>query len=750
MSIRLKNKNIKNNKKEGKKNKIKETKGFIFTVDAVFSLIILGIAISALLYFFYESNLAAQTIQISSSSAVQSMLSYKIGDLSKFNLASAMFEPQLQNNTWMEYGGNSNLSFSTQSEGPAIPIVMFAFHAPNYINPSPVVADGMVVFTTAGPSSQLYALNATTGNIIFSASPSSGNFLGTPLIFMNNIYAATSTNTIDAYSSNGVLIWQSSIGTPYLTLEAEDGYIDANSTLIDPENGSIIASAPTKAPSLFTHGEFIQYGLYSPSSGSWEGAIQSYAYYSNSLIPLWHVYNTILASSQAPPQLPSINNYNLNTEFLNCLYIHNIDGTLTSYDCLNKNILGSASILNNKTYVQTSNNLYSIIDSNGAIYFNETLPTSTSFNTTPTTTQNLIYTLLNGNTLVAFDHSGNIIWKVVFKGTPLNKYIEDIPVAYGNIYLPVGRNLYAIGTPKANPQSNLLDVLATLYLNDKGSYATALLNKLPIANETYALFINNTYAPSLDAASFNGYNSIATASYFNEPNPLNTFTILLWIDPSQQQVGNPSIVALGPSPSNDYRLSISTSGAFQSAPLTFSYIDPSGVAHSISSNFYIPANNYSFVAITYNNTNSGTFDWYLNGSLKAIYQNMNAIATANTTLYIGENSTTNPYNGIILDLQIYNKTLTQKQIYNIYKEGISSSPPLNITNSVEGWWPLQGDTNDYTGFHFAYPYNIVYKSVPFIPYNLKNSYIVSSSSMPLTINDGGIEKIFNIGVVEWK
>ncbi len=735
------------NQKEIKNNKYK--KGFIFTVDAIFSLIILGIAISALVYFFYESNLASQTVQLSASSAMQSMLFYKIGNLSESKFASAMFLPQLQNNTWPQYGGNSTLSFSTSADGPALPLVMFTFHAPNPINPNPVVADGMVVFTTEGPSSQLYALNATTGNLLFSTTAPSGNFIGTPLIFMHNIYAATTSGNIYAYLENGIQLWQQTIGTSYVILNAEDGYIDANSTLLNPFNGIIITSASTKAPSLFSDGEFLQYGLYSPSSGSWEGALQSYTYYhGSSLISTWHVYNTPLASSESPAQPPSLSNKYLNTEFLNCIYIYNLGGALISNKCLNKPIIGSASILNNKTYIQTSNNIYSLFDNTSNIYFNESLPIISTFNSTPSSAQNLIYTLLNGNTLVAFNHDGIIEWQVTFKGTPIQSFVSDIPIAYGNIYLPVGRNLYAIGAPKANPQSNLLNVLASLYLNKKGSYADALLSEALKGNESSEIFINNTYAPSLDVAYFNGYNANALVSYFNEPNPLNIFSISFWINPTAQQNSNPTIMALGPASSNNYRISISTTGAFQSAPLTFSYVDPSGVAHSVSSGFNIPSNAYSFITLTFN---SGTLDWYLNSSLETTYINMNSIGITNNTLDIGENFTAYQYNGVITGIQIYNSLLTKKQIYNLYEKGIASTPISNsISSSIEGWWPMQGDTNDYANFHFTYPYNIIYKNVSFAPYNFKSAYLVSTSAIPLSIDINGSEKTFNVGVVEWR
>ena len=49
----------------------------------------------------------------------------------------------------------------------------------------------------------------------------------------------------------------------------------------------------------------------------------------------------------------------------------------------------------------------------------------------------------------------------------------------------------------------------------------------------------------------------------------------------------------------------------------------------------------------------------------------------------------------ISNVQLYNTTLTQSEIQALYKEGIGGAP-INVNNIV-GWWPLNGDANDYGG-----------------------------------------------------
>jgi hypothetical protein len=723
---------------------MKKIKGFIFTIDAVFSLIILGIAISALLYFFYENNLTSQNSYISTSTAITSSLFYKMGNLKNVMLATAMINSQIQNSTWPEYGGNENLSSSTNGYGPSLPLILFTFHTNTPINQEPSVNDGMLVFTTQGPGSILYDLNSTTGNIIFEVPAPSGNFIGTPLIYNNNIYIASNNGYIYAYSSNGILLWQQNIGaTGDMVLAMENNYINANMTLINPLTGEIIAKPVGGAPSLFSNGEFIQYNLTSPSSGLWEGTLGSFSQFANQITLTWKISNTPTEATTIPLNPPAEEGNILETTFGNIFYIYNIGGKFITSGSLDNNIVGGISIYNNQSFIQTLNSIYSITPS-GAILFKITLPTN--LNVTPTSTPNYIYTIENGTTLVALTNSGNIAWKASFRGTPTNSYIRDIPIAYGNAYISIGKNLYAIGEPKTSPQSSLLQTLAYLYLNNYGGYADALENAtLALANSSSAIFINNIYAPDFSDAYFDGYNTYAKVSYFQQANPTNNMTIAFWINPSNIQNANPALITTGPFTSDSYELSLNTAGgSYQSSTLNFSYVDPSNVRHTINSGFSIPSNSFSFIALTFGN---GRFNWYYNGTLKTNYTNMNSIAILNNTLEIGGNSNLFLYNGIILNLQIYNKTLSSNQIYKLYRNAFASAP---ISNSIEGWWPLQGDTNDYSRFHFAYPYNISYINTTFIPPKLSNAYMIGKSSIPLSINIKGVNKIINVGVVEWR
>ncbi len=64
-------------------------------------------------------------------------------------------------------------------------------------------------------------------------------------------------------------------------------------------------------------------------------------------------------------------------------------------------------------------------------------------------------------------------------------------------------------------------------------------------------------------------------------------------------------------------------------------------------------------------------------------------------------------NGSIANVQIYNISLTANQIQYLYNEGIGGAPIY--LQYLVGWWPLNGDTIDYSGNNRnGVPTNITY------------------------------------------
>jgi len=73
--------------------------------------------------------------------------------------------------------------------------------------------------------------------------------------------------------------------------------------------------------------------------------------------------------------------------------------------------------------------------------------------------------------------------------------------------------------------------------------------------------------------------------------------------------------------------------------------------------------------------------------------------TTNSILYIGSGAGTwdgGAYmDGLVADIQIYNTSLSANGIQALYLEGIGGAP-INLQHLV-GWWPLNGNANDYSG-----------------------------------------------------
>ena len=86
---------------------------------------------------------------------------------------------------------------------------------------------------------------------------------------------------------------------------------------------------------------------------------------------------------------------------------------------------------------------------------------------------------------------------------------------------------------------------------------------------------------------------------------------------------------------------------------------------------------------------------YIDGS----YQNSGATGITrffSTIPYIGcLDLSSRWWNGTIANVQIYNTTMDANQVLVLYQDGIGGAP-ITIQNLV-GWWPLNGNANDYSG-----------------------------------------------------
>ncbi|MEM3227760.1 MAG: LamG-like jellyroll fold domain-containing protein, partial [Candidatus Micrarchaeaceae archaeon] len=134
--------------------------------------------------------------------------------------------------------------------------------------------------------------------------------------------------------------------------------------------------------------------------------------------------------------------------------------------------------------------------------------------------------------------------------------------------------------------------------------------------------------------------------------------------------------------------------------------EPIGMDACDSDNYFssilsAPKDKWAFVAFEITGMSAGaTRIWYLNTqNITAALAN-NYSAPSPTLIYIGDDSVGGSgeytdFNGSIANIQLYNTTLSASEIQAIYQEGIGGAP-INLQNLV-GWWPLNGNANDYSG-----------------------------------------------------
>ncbi len=126
---------------------------------------------------------------------------------------------------------------------------------------------------------------------------------------------------------------------------------------------------------------------------------------------------------------------------------------------------------------------------------------------------------------------------------------------------------------------------------------------------------------------------------------------------------------------------------------------PGGTQGNLYEYAAVQPNTWYFVTGTVNQQ-TGAVSFYLNGVL-AMTANVpggSYLANFAETGYFGdkldENANGEFFNGSIANVQVYNTALSTNQITSLYNSGIASSP---LSSNVVGWWPLNGNANDYSG-----------------------------------------------------
>ena len=99
------------------------------------------------------------------------------------------------------------------------------------------------------------------------------------------------------------------------------------------------------------------------------------------------------------------------------------------------------------------------------------------------------------------------------------------------------------------------------------------------------------------------------------------------------------------------------------------------------------------------NGNTGELFVYLDGSTSSTIVSGNPINflinMVNIGGPIGQQGAVVYFNGSISNVQVYKTILSTNQIDNLNLAGIGGAPISNV--GLVGWWPLDGNANDYSG-----------------------------------------------------
>jgi len=188
---------------------------------------------------------------------------------------------------------------------------------------------------------------------------------------------------------------------------------------------------------------------------------------------------------------------------------------------------------------------------------------------------------------------------------------------------------------------------------------------------------SNRYAAQFNGASGSSY--ILTSKGYSAPNAL---TIAGWFISTSFQ--NNYQFPIDSNPEAYWRIGFNSANQI--------YFDPGSHNDQVISTT-IRFNRWYFAAFTAQDSGSNTiWNFYLNGSLVAsgsVGQNIQSVNAISLSDYAY------PFVGQLSNVQIYNTSLSPSQVQALYQEGNEGLPLQNA--GLVGWWPLNGNANDYSG-----------------------------------------------------
>ena len=420
-------------------------------------------------------------------------------------------------------------------------------------------------------------------------------------------------------------------------------------------------------------------------------------------------------------------------------------------------VTGPISSYKNKVFFQTTGGIYALYSNNGSLAWYASPSLTASSGDYPVIGGDKVYAIWGDNKIYIYNvTNGNIISSI---SVPIvGSGHTSLALANGNLYVGMGNNIYAFGSCKADPSDTVLNAIARFYAN-KQYFCANMLAYFAFSNSSrqmnYGLWVNDTFLPSI-SASFNGVNAYINCGNGTSLSIPNTITIAFWFYnrafnlPNANWGGDLGIV----NKDLAYMLgtqSYNVNGIAKAKPKGWIWVG--GSWYGVTGPNYLNTNRWYYEALVYNGSQ---LQLYLNGSKVNSTSLSGNINTPPYVVLIGCRNVLGScygsgswFNGTLANVQIYNTALTPQQIQQLYLQGINSPPIPNA--GLVGWWPLNGDTNDYSGwFNIGFPFN----GVTFNATSYPISFTTSSSSTAFgagfnAYGSTNATRAFDIAIAGW-
>ena len=721
-------------------------KAVIFTIDAIFSMIIAGVAITMLLYFSYTP----QTPFLASSSDTRAILNTlsatTVAQIAPANYAARQIVNQYNSkgSSWMQYAGNTGNSSSPS--GPQSQSISFIYNLPYPGSLQPVAGYGNIYLASGN---EIIAVNASSGVRAWEISTPSD--IGSIALYNNMLiywnyslsavvfsYSFYSSYVVALSAKTGAPLWSNkteSVPISPILIYGKYGVFGTSSNSMDfynLDNGSLANGyILSNNPSFNSIYLSVLNGGPIMSRTSYNGLAMSGLSVSGRSAGMQILY-------QQPPVLtPATTNlvtsqglvaYGSGAE--ECASYSN---TIQAF-CFSPGMgtVYSVSSSGSMFLYQTSNSIIAIPASGSASSIVWTMPFNfiASPNSPPVLSQTNVYSAWANGVIAAQNIStGTVLWLTQSPYGSINSMI----LAYGRLYAVSGKELIAYGGCQGTAKSSVLAAAANLYANGNAACADSLLNSVyQISN--YTMTLNGTIQGGEKLPYFNGANSYVIDNITNLPlEPQLTMTA--WVDPSKQQpsgcVSECGVVSFGnrKCPGLGRMLGLNN----QDPTNGIMYVSMSAWCQDFvpSPGPEVKDNQWNFIAMV---MNGASVTLYANGQSMSgnLITIPGAVTSENLSIgmqgYPGSAFPANTLNGSIADVQIYSYPLASNQISELYHEGLSGGPLKN--QGLSSWWPLDGNANDYgPNNNTGYPSNIIYRYSGYLPSSYVNAFSTSKASV---------------------